>query len=273
MQPDLRWLLYAAATLLLISGCDLNSPWGSSGTGSDYGSNSPAAVAGSGGGTGGASKPGVGGESTINGAEDSVSATPSVAARLGRHRREPDDRASPSPPVTDSRSRGSEFPAAWAIFPPVGAGRASLPARWSVRAAAASSTSLTLRRRSTAARLLLNYVYIDNANIPRAPGGTVTIALRGDREQQRRRLRPRRPARSTPSSARASETVSVNFTTDDEQCGDQPRADHEPRRVAVGLEQHGDELIVRHRQLGQRLSTDLGLRADRLRARHAHVEL
>ena len=83
MQPDLRWLLYAAATLLLISGCDLNSPWGSSGTGSDYGSNSPAAAAGSGGGTGGAggaSKPGVGGESTINGADDSVIATPSVAA-------------------------------------------------------------------------------------------------------------------------------------------------------------------------------------------------
>ena len=88
MQPDLRWLLYAAATLLLISGCDLNSPWGSSGTGSDYGSNSaggrrrkPAGPA-----DRAEVKPGVGGESTINGADDSVS-------RDSLRRR-----ASPSPP-------------------------------------------------------------------------------------------------------------------------------------------------------------------------------
>ncbi len=82
MQPDLRWLLYGAFTLLLVSGCDLNSPWGSSGTGSDYGSNAAAASTGSTAGsvaTGNAVKPGVGGESRINGADDSVIATPSVA--------------------------------------------------------------------------------------------------------------------------------------------------------------------------------------------------
>src|ERR1019366_3335393 len=79
MRPDLHRLLCGVFTLVLLSGCDFNSPWGSGGSGSDYGSSSPAASVGSGGGSGGVIQPGGGGERTINGADDSVIATVSVA--------------------------------------------------------------------------------------------------------------------------------------------------------------------------------------------------
>jgi len=62
MRPDLRWLLYGVSTLALVSACDFTSPWGSSGSGSNYGTSSPAPVVGSGGAAGGTVKPGVGGE-------------------------------------------------------------------------------------------------------------------------------------------------------------------------------------------------------------------
>jgi hypothetical protein len=70
MRPDLRWLQYGVFTLMLISGCDFNSPWGSSGSGTNYGSSSPATSVGGGSGTGGVTKPGVGGERKISGADD-----------------------------------------------------------------------------------------------------------------------------------------------------------------------------------------------------------
>ena len=84
MTPSHRPLLLGALSLLLVSGCEMNSPWGSSGTGSDYGSNSAVASnggTGSGTGTGTATGPvGVGGESGTSGSDDSVVATASVAA-------------------------------------------------------------------------------------------------------------------------------------------------------------------------------------------------
>ena len=83
MQPDLRWLLYGAFTLLLVSGCDLNSPGAAAAPApitvrTPPRAESTGSTAGSGA-TGNAVKPGVGGESRINGADDSVIATPSVA--------------------------------------------------------------------------------------------------------------------------------------------------------------------------------------------------
>jgi hypothetical protein len=216
MQPDLRWLLYAAATLLLISGCDLNSPWGSSGTGSDYGSNSPAAAAGSGGGTGGAggaSKPGVGGESTINGADDSVIATPSVAAVSVA------TRASQTVSITFTSSDGLAI-SGFEISGSLG----NLPAGWSgpsifacslVRAGSGCVLNLTYAPTAIdSGSLLINYVYIDNANIPRAPGGTVTIPYAATATNNI-------VAAASPTGqinaivGAGAETVSVNFTTDD----------------------------------------------------------
>ncbi len=66
-------------------------PWGTSATGSDYGSNS---AGGNTGGTGRAAgrtgKPGVGGESGISGSDDFVVASPSVTASSRRYRSESD---------------------------------------------------------------------------------------------------------------------------------------------------------------------------------------
>ena len=213
MQPDLRWFLYAAVTLLLISGCDLNSPWGSSGTGSDYGSNSPAAVAGSGGGAGGASKPGVGGESTINGADDSVIATPSVAGvsvATG---------ASQTVSITFTSSDGLAI-TGFEISGSLGI----LPAGWSgpgifacslVRAGSGCVLNLTYAPTAIdSGSIVINYVYIDNANIPRAPGGSVTLPYAATATNNI-------VAAASPTGqinaivGAGAQAVSVNFTTDD----------------------------------------------------------
>src|ERR1022692_2826154 len=213
MQPDLRCLLYGAVTLLLISGCDLNSPWGSSGTGSDYGSNSPAAIAGSGGGAGGASKPGVGGESKINGADDSVDATPSaagVSVATG---------ASQTISITFTSSDGLAM-TGFDISGSLG----NLPAGWSGPStfgcslvSTGSGCVLNLTYAPTAVgsgTLVLNYVYIDNANIPRAPGGTVTIPYAATAVNNV-------VAAAAPTGqinaivGAGAQSVSVNFTTDD----------------------------------------------------------
>jgi len=216
MRPDLRWLLYGAVTLLLISGCDLKSPWGSSGTGSDYGSNSPAAIAGSGGGTsgaGGASKPGVGGESTINGADDSVIATPSaagVSVATG---------ASQTVSITFTSSDGLAI-TGFEISGSLG----NLPAGWSgpsifacslVRVGSGCVLNLTYAPTAIdSGSLLINYVYIDNANIPRAPGGSVTIPYAATATNNI-------VAAASPTGqinaivGAGAQTVSVNFTTDD----------------------------------------------------------
>jgi len=216
MQPDLRWLLYGACTLLLISGCDLSSPWGSSGTGSDYGSDSAAASTGSTGSTGGTGavvKPGVGGESTINGADDSVIATPSVAGvsvATG---------ATQIIAITFTSSDGLAI-TGFEISGSLG----TLPAGWSGPGTFAcslvstgSGCVLNLAYAPTAVgsgSLVLNYVYIDNANIPRAPGGTVTIPYAATATNNV-------VAAASPTGqinaivGAGAESVSVNFTTDD----------------------------------------------------------
>ncbi len=80
MTPSHRPLLLGVLSLMLLSGCEMNSPWGSSGTGSDYGSADTPGGSGSGTGTGTGKGPvGVGGESGTSGSDDSVVATASVA--------------------------------------------------------------------------------------------------------------------------------------------------------------------------------------------------
>jgi hypothetical protein len=213
MRPDLRWLLHAVCTLLLISGCDFNSPWGSGGSGSNYGSSSPAASAGSGSGTGGVAKPGVGGERTINGADDSVVATVSVAGVS----------VATGSAQTISISFTSSDGLAITGFG-ISGSLGALPAGWSgpssftcVLVSTGSGCVLNLNYAPTAVgsgTLVLNYVYIDHANIPRAPGGTVSIPYAATATNNV--VAAVSPTGQINAIAGAGDqTVSVNFTTDD----------------------------------------------------------
>ncbi len=216
MQPHLRWLLYGAVTLSLISGCDLSSPWGSSGSGSDYGSNTAMASTGSTGGTGATGnvvKPGVGGESTITGADDSVIGTPSAAAvsvATG---------ATQTISITFTSSDGLAITGF-----EISGTLSNLPAGWSgpgiftcSLVSAGSGCVLNLTYAPTAldsGSLVITYVYIDNANIPRAPGGTVTISYAATATNNV-------IAAASPTGqinailGAGAQSVSVNFTTDD----------------------------------------------------------
>jgi hypothetical protein len=213
MRPDLRWLLYGVFTLMLVSGCDLNSPWGAGGSGSAYGTNSAAPIVGSGSGTGGVIKPGVGGERKINGADDSVIATVSaagVSVATG---------ASQTISISFTSSDGLAI-TGFGISGSLGA----LPAGWSGPGAftcalvsTGSGCVLNLSYAPTAVgsgTLVLNYVYIDNANIPRAPGGTVTIPYAATAYNNV--VAAVSPTGQINAIAGAGvQTVSVNFTTDD----------------------------------------------------------
>jgi hypothetical protein len=213
MRPDLRWLLYGVFTLMLISGCDLTSPWGAGGSGSTYGTNSAAPIVGSGSGTGGVPKPGVGGERKINGADDSVTATPSaagVSVATG---------STQTISISFTSSDGLAI-TGFGISGSLGA----LPAGWSGPGAftcalvsTGSGCVLNLSYAPTAVgsgTLVLNYVYIDNANIPRAPGGTVTIPYAATAYNNV--VAAVSPTGQINAIAGAGvQTVSVNFTTDD----------------------------------------------------------
>jgi hypothetical protein len=213
MRPDLRWLPYGVFTLMLVSGCDLNSPWGAGGSGSAYGTNSAAPIVGSGSGTGGVIKPGVGGERKINGADDSVIATVSaagVSVATG---------ASQTISISFTSSDGLAI-TGFGISGSLGA----LPAGWSGPGAftcalvsTGSGCVLNLSYAPTAVgsgTLVLNYVYIDNANIPRAPGGTVTIPYAATAYNNV--VAAVSPTGQINAIAGAGvQTVSVNFTTDD----------------------------------------------------------
>src|SRR5450631_2641283 len=213
MRPDLRWLLHAVCTLLLISGCDFNSPWGSGGSGTHYGSSSPAASAGSGSAAGGVAKPGVGGERTINGADDSVVATVSVAGVS----------VTTGSAQTISISFTSSDGLAITGFG-ISGSLGALPAGWSgpssftcVLVSTGSGCVLNLTYAPTAVgsgTLVLNYVDIDHANIPRAPGGTVSIPYAATAYNNV--VAAVSPTGQVNAIAGAGDqTVSVNFTTDD----------------------------------------------------------
>ena len=83
MQVSHRSLLLGLATLLVVSGCDISSPWGSSSSGTAYGAASVTGNTGgngAGSGSGGTTSPkgGVGGESGTAGADNTIVATPST---------------------------------------------------------------------------------------------------------------------------------------------------------------------------------------------------
>ena len=183
--------------------------------GSDYGTNpvtSGTSSGGSGGG-GATSKGGVGGEGSIAGAQDSVVATPSVPAVsvvTG---------ASQTISITFTSSDGLAI-SGFGI-----SGSVALPAGWSgpgsftcALVSSGSGCVLNLTYAPTAVgsgTLTLNYIFVDNANIPRAPGGSVNIPYAATPNNNV--IASTSPAGQVNAIVGAgSQSVSVNFTTDDE---------------------------------------------------------
>ncbi len=214
MSPSHRpLLLLGVLSLLLLSGCEMNSPWGSSGTGSDYGSADTPGGSGSGTGTGTGKGPvGVGGESGTSGSDDSVVATASVAGVVS---------VAVGANQTISITFNSSDGLAITGFGISEAG--SLPAGWSAPAnftcvlvANGNGCVLNLTYAPTAVdsgTLTLNYVYVDNANLAKAPGGSVSISYAATTTNNV-------VATAAPTGQIAaivgdgSQPVSVNFTTD-----------------------------------------------------------
>jgi hypothetical protein len=215
MQLGHRSLILSALTLLLAAGCDFTSPWGTSTTGSDYGSNSVVGNTG-GSGTGGGStvKPGVGGESGISGSNDSVVATASVSGAVSVV-----TGASQTVSITFTSSDGLAI-TGFGVSGTLG----TLPAGWSgpgtftcALVSAGSGCVLNLTYSPTAldsGTLTVNYIYVDNANIPKAPGGSLAIPYVAIAQNNV-------IAQATPTGqinaivGAGNQSVSVNFITDD----------------------------------------------------------
>lgn len=214
MHAGHRSLLVGLFTLIAVAGCDINSPWGSSSSGTAYGATSVTGNSGTGTATGGATSPkgGVGAEAGTTGSDDTVVATasnPSVSAAVG---------ASQTVSITFTSSDGLAI-SGFGVSGTLG----SLPAGWSGPATfscklvmAGSGCVLNLTYAPTAAdsgSLAVNYVYVDNAGLSKAPGGTVTIAYQAIAQNNV-------AASAAPSGeidavlGRGSQSVSVNFTAD-----------------------------------------------------------
>jgi hypothetical protein len=203
------------ATLLVVSGCDINSPWGSSSSGTAYGAASVTGnTGGMGGGTGSTTSPkgGVGAESGTTGTDDSIVATPStsgVSVAVGSSQTvsitftSSDDRS-----ITGFGISGSLglLPAGW-----------SGPTTFTCKLVMAGSACvLNLTYSPTAAdsgSVVVNYVYVDNASLSKAPGGSVTILYQAIPQNNI-------VATAMPSGqinalvGGGTQSVSVNFTSD-----------------------------------------------------------
>ncbi|HTV96632.1 MAG TPA: hypothetical protein VME42_11520 [Steroidobacteraceae bacterium] len=181
MELGHRTVLLAASALLLLSGCDFSSPWGSSSAGSEYGATSVSSNTGggtTGGGSGGgttAPPGGVGGEGGVNGTDDTVlasSSTSSVSVAVG---------ASQTISISFNSSDGLPI-TGFGISGSLG----TLPAGWSGPAAftcplvsSGSGCVLNLTYMPSASdsgTLSLSYIYVDNAGLSKVPGGTINIA-------------------------------------------------------------------------------------------------
>ena len=172
-------LIGAAAALLLLSGCDFSSPWGSSSGGSEYGATGVSGNTGGGtgtGGTGGGTGPvgGVGGEGGTQGTDDTVMAasnTSLVSVAVG---------ATQTVSVTFNSSDGLAITGFG-----VSGSLAMLPAGWHGPAtftcplvSTGSGCVLNLTYAPTATdsgTVTLTYIYVDNAGLSKVPGGTITI--------------------------------------------------------------------------------------------------
>lgn len=198
------WLL----PLLTLSGCDFNDTGSSSGppgTTSSTGSGSD--------GGGGGGMPGyVNGGGGLAGTQDTVIATPSVAGPLSvttgaNQTVSVTFTSSDQRPMTGLAVSGTTLPSAWTGLDHysctlIGAGR---------------SCVLTLSYAPTAAdsgTLTVNYIYIDNANEPKAPGGSVTIPYASTSANNVAAVvSPTGQVSAVPHSG--NQSVSINFTTDD----------------------------------------------------------
>jgi hypothetical protein len=179
MQLVHRSILIGTAALVLLSGCDFSSPWGSSSGGSDYGATGVSGNSGGGtggGGTGGGTSPvgGVGGEGSTQGTDDTVIATSStslVSVAVG---------ATGTLSVTFNSSDGLAI-TGFGVSNSLG----TLPAGWSgpttftcPLVSTGSGCVLNLRYAPAAAdsgTVTLTYIYVDNAGLSKVPGGTITI--------------------------------------------------------------------------------------------------
>jgi hypothetical protein len=216
MQVSHRSLLFGLATLLALSGCEFSSPWGSSSSGTAYGAASVTGNTGGTGGTGGGSttspKGGVGGESGTAGTDDSVVATAStssVSVAVGSNQ---------TISITFASSDGRSI-TGFGISGSLG----TLPTGWTGPAnftcklvMAGSACVLNLTYAPTAAdsgSLVINYVYVDNANLSKAPGGSVAISYQAIAQNNA-------VATAMPSGqinalvGSGMQSVSVNFTSD-----------------------------------------------------------
>jgi hypothetical protein len=217
MHVNHRSLLLGLATLLAVSGCDINSPWGSSSSGTAYGAASITGNTGGTGGTGGGGnttspKGGVGGESGTTGTDDTVIATPSsssVSVAVGSNQ---------TVSITFASSDGRSITGFG-----ISGSLSTLPTGWSgptaftcklVMAGSACVLNLTYAPTATdSGSIIVNYVYVDNANLSKAPGGSVTITYQAIAQNNV-------VAVATPSGqidallGSGTQSVSVNFTSD-----------------------------------------------------------
>jgi hypothetical protein len=217
MQVSHRSLLLGFAALLALSGCDISSPWGSSSSGTAYGAASVTGNTGGTGGTGGKGNPtspkgGVGGESGTTGTDDSVVATPStssVSVAVGSNQ---------TVSITFASSDGRSI-TGFGISGSLG----TLPTGWSgpanftcklVMAGSACVLNLTYAPTATdSGSLVINYVYIDNANLSKAPGGSVTVSYQAI--AQNNVVATAMPSGQINALLGAGmQSVSVNFTSD-----------------------------------------------------------
>jgi hypothetical protein len=212
-----RAVLIGALTLSLLAGCDFTSPWGSSSSSTAYGATAVGGNTG-GSGTGGTGtgtttgpKGGVGGESSTKGVDDAVVATSSmtaVVAAIG---------ASQTASVTFTSGDGRAI-TGFGISGSLG----TLPSGWSgpgtftcALVEAGSGCVLNLTYAPTALDsgvLVLNYVYVDNAGLSRAPGGSISITY--EAIAQNNVVATVSPAGQINASVGGVQSVSINFTTD-----------------------------------------------------------
>jgi hypothetical protein len=218
-----REVLISAVTLLLLAGCDFASPWGSSSNGTQYGATAGTGDTGNtgGNGTGGTGTGtttgptgGVGGETGTYGDDDTVVATSSttgVVTAVG---------ASQTASVTFTSSDGRAI-TGFGISGSLG----TLPAGWSgpstftcALVAAGSGCVLNLTFAPTALDsgvLVLDYVYVDNAGLSKAPGGSISISY--EAIAQNNVVATVSPAGQINAAVGGGvQSVSINFTTDTE---------------------------------------------------------
>ena len=181
MQLVHRSILIGSAALVLLSGCDFSSPWGSSSGGSEYGATSVSGNTGSGTGTGGTggggTSPvgGVGGEGSSRGSDDTVTATSStslLSVAVG---------ATGTLSVTFNSSDGLAV-TGFGISDSLGT---VLPDGWSgpstftcplVSTGSGCVLNLTYAPTATdSGTLTLTYIYVDNAGLSKVPGGTISV--------------------------------------------------------------------------------------------------